>query len=331
MSDATFEIEEEEEKSGGAGWLATFADLMSLLMCFFVLLLSFSEMDVLKYRQIAGSMREAFGVQNEVNVKDIPKGTSVIAQEFSAGRPDPTPLNRVQQQSADTTKMTLDVRSKPPGQSETTAERSTDPDTAEAVMREVMRKESEETAQLLSDALEEEISNGKIEIESGAGSVTIRIREKGSFPSGSATFDAEFLPVMAKLRETLKTVEGDIAVEGHTDDIPINTEQFRSNWDLSADRALSVAHELFKDPAIDAGRFMVVGFADTRPLAPNDNWKNRASNRRVEIVIRRGFDEGKSEGLESLLEARAGEAGAPGLADKTPDPETGAVSTWLTG
>ena len=322
MSDTTFEIEEEEE-SGGAGWMATFADLMSLLMCFFVLLLSFSEMDVLKYRQIAGSMRAAFGVQNEVKVKDIPKGTSVIAQEFSAGRPDPTPLNRVQQQTADTTKMTLDVRSKPPGQSETSAKGSTDPDTA--VMREVFRKESEETAQLLGDALWEEISNGKIEIESGAGSVTIRIRERGSFPSGSATFDAEFLPVMAKLRETLKSVAGDIAVEGHTDDIPINTDQFRSNWDLSAERALSVAHELFKDDAIDADRFMVVGYADTRPLAPNDDWKNRARNRRVEIVIRRGFQEGRSEGIESLIKARAADADAAESGDRATSPETGSA------
>ena len=325
MSDTAFEIEEEEE-SGGAGWMATFADLMSLLMCFFVLLLSFSEMDVLKYRQIAGSMREAFGVQNEVKVKDIPKGTSVIAQEFSAGRPDPTPLNRVQQQSADTTKMSLDVRSKPPGESEATAERSTDPDTAEAVMREVLRRESEETAQLLNEALAEEISNGKIEIESGAGSVTIRIRERGSFPSGSATFDAAFLPTMAKLREALKRVEGDIAVEGHTDDIPINTTQFRSNWDLSAERALTVAHELFKDESIDAGRFMVVGYADTRPLAPNDDWKNRASNRRVEVVIRRGLQEGRSEGIESLMGAQAGEAGAPEPSDQPTNAEPGAES-----
>ncbi|MGL4640985.1 MAG: flagellar motor protein MotB, partial [Shewanella sp.] len=72
---------------GAPLWLATFADLMSLLMCFFVLLLSFSEMDVLKFKQIAGSMKYAFGVQNKVEVKDIPKGTSVIALEFRPGRP----------------------------------------------------------------------------------------------------------------------------------------------------------------------------------------------------------------------------------------------------
>ena len=72
-------------------WMGTFADLMSLLMCFFVLLLSFSEMDVLKFKQIAGSMKFAFGVQNQLEVKDIPKGTSIIAQEFRPGRPEPTP------------------------------------------------------------------------------------------------------------------------------------------------------------------------------------------------------------------------------------------------
>ena len=69
-----------------AAWVMTFADLMSLLMCFFVLLLSFSEMDALKFKRLAGSMNEAFGVQNTLNVTDIPKGTSIIAQEFSPGR-----------------------------------------------------------------------------------------------------------------------------------------------------------------------------------------------------------------------------------------------------
>ncbi len=295
---------EEDEKAGGAGWLATFADLMSLLMCFFVLLLSFSEMDVLKYKQIAGSMKEAFGVQNEVKVKDIPKGTSVIAQEFSSGRPENTPVNKVQQQTADTTKMTLDTRTKPPGESETQSDspsdKLSDPQIAEAIMREVLRREAEDTAKMLSEELSREISAGKIDVESGLSTVTIRIRERGSFPSGSATLNADFLPVMADLRKVLTEVKGKIAIEGHTDDIPINTTRFRSNWDLSAERALSVAHELLKDETIDAGRFMVVGYAETQPLAPNDDWKSRARNRRVEIVIRRGLEDAADTDLESL-------------------------------
>ncbi len=89
-------------------WMGTFADLMSLLMCFFVLLLSFSEMDVLKFKQIAGSMKFAFGVQNRLEVKDIPKGTSIIAQEFRPGRPEPTPIDVIMQQTIDITQQTLE-------------------------------------------------------------------------------------------------------------------------------------------------------------------------------------------------------------------------------
>ena len=73
--------------AGAPAWIMTFADLMSLLMCFFVLLLAFSEMDALKFKQLAGSMKMAFGVQRDVKAKEIPKGTSVIAKEFSPGKP----------------------------------------------------------------------------------------------------------------------------------------------------------------------------------------------------------------------------------------------------
>ena len=95
---------------GLPAWMGTFADLMSLLMCFFVLLLAFSEMDVLKFKQIAGSMKFAFGVQNKIEVKDIPKGTSVIAMEFRPGRPDPTPIETIQQQTIEMTQQMLEFQ-----------------------------------------------------------------------------------------------------------------------------------------------------------------------------------------------------------------------------
>ena len=94
-------------------WLATFADLMSLLMCFFVLLLSFSEMDALKFKQLAGSMSQAFGVQRDVKTKDIPKGTSIIAKEFTPGRPTPTVLKVMRQHTTDELKKNLDFRKGP--------------------------------------------------------------------------------------------------------------------------------------------------------------------------------------------------------------------------
>ncbi len=103
--------EEEECPACPAGlpaWLATFADLMSLLMCFFVLLLSFSEMDVQKYKRVAGSMQFAFGVQREIDAKQIPKGTSVVAKEFSPGKPVPTPMPSVRQMTTSEMKQNLD-------------------------------------------------------------------------------------------------------------------------------------------------------------------------------------------------------------------------------
>lgn len=82
----------EEAHAGAPAWVMTFADLMSLLMCFFVLLLAFSEMDVLKFKQLSGSMKAAFGVQRMIKADEIPKGTSIIAQEFSPGIPQPQPF-----------------------------------------------------------------------------------------------------------------------------------------------------------------------------------------------------------------------------------------------
>ncbi|MFT6253955.1 MAG: chemotaxis protein MotB, partial [Granulosicoccus sp.] len=106
-------VDEEEECECPAGlpaWMATFADLMSLLMCFFVLLLSFSEMDAMKFKRLAGSMAQAFGVQTQLKVIQVPKGTSIIAQEFSPAIPEPTPINEIWQKTADITQMSLEVK-----------------------------------------------------------------------------------------------------------------------------------------------------------------------------------------------------------------------------
>lgn len=297
MSDA-------EVKAGAPAWMATFADLMALLMCFFVLLLSFSEMDVQKYKQVAGAMADAFGVQNEVAATAIPMGTSIIAQEFSSGRPQPSPDNVVQQQTVENTRMSLQT-----GQ----ADRGDDSNSArsEAEVAEVARQlllekleelkaQTEEDADLLQEILDKEVQDNLIDIESGFRSITIRIRERGSFPSGSANLNVDFIPVMAKLRSALSDINGRVAVEGHTDDIPISTNDYPSNWHLSSQRALSVAHELLRDGSISDNRFMVIGYADTKPFDTNESTEARAKNRRVEIVIHQEVDEDISAEIRDL-------------------------------
>lgn len=274
--------------AGLPAWLATFGDLMSLLMCFFVLLLSFSEMDVLKFKQLAGSMREAFGVQAEIKVEDIPKGTSIIAQEFSPGRPDPTPLNEVRQMTVNNDMNTLDIRSLE-GESTNLDQRQNEAESLQQLQQQ-MEQEAREQAVKVATALAQEIGDGSVEVEADERKVIIRVKEKGSFASGSAELEYAYIPVMAKIRDILIDINSDVSIEGHTDNVPYSGRAFNSNWGLSAARALAVATELFDDSRIDQSRYQVIGHADTKPLVPNNTALNRATNRRVEIIIQRGKD-----------------------------------------
>ncbi len=263
-------------------WVMTFADLMTLLMCFFVLLLAFSEMDAAKFKQLSGSMKDAFGVQAEVEVRTIPKGTSVVAQEFSPGKPDPSAINTVRQFTIDSNRNTLD-----------------------ALDREL--KEIEETrdhARRLRIALKEEIKAGSVAIQTEGMKVIVHILENASFESGYADVRPDFIPVLTKIAGLIDNNSGEVTVSGHTDNVPIRNARFRSNWDLSTSRAVSVAHELLRVSDLDPVNVMVTGHADTRPRSPNDSDENRARNRRVDISIVRGREIDK---FRTMSIARAAE------------------------
>ncbi len=265
-------------------WLATFADMMALLMCFFVLLLSFAEMDVLKYKQVAGAMKLAFGVQRVVKATEIPKGTSVIAKQYSPGKPtEITPLEIMREQTIDDTKTNLDYTD-----SETRNDSSVAEDEAEQIAEQKARRVAQEQAMELEDELSEAISNGLLEIEAFNDRVLIRIRERGSFGSGKAELKQEFLPVIKLIAEVLNQRDGHFIIAGHTDDIPIETRRFRSNWDLSAARAASVVHFFIQDGDVDPERLEIRALSDNEPIVPNDSWDNRAKNRRVEISVLHG-------------------------------------------
>ncbi|ADT67664.1 MAG: chemotaxis protein MotB [Pseudoalteromonas tetraodonis] len=284
---------------GLPAWMGTFADLMSLLMCFFVLLLAFSEMDVLKFKQIAGSMKFAFGVQNKIEVKDIPKGTSVIAMEFTPGKPEPTPIETIQQQTVEMTQQMLEFQagdeSSAGGRQEQRGEKrggessSTSEEVAAATAVSAADQEQiNDLVKKIAQQLEKQIIDGAIELESLGQQIIIRIRENGSFPSGSAFLQPQFKPIIQDIGRLLKDVPGEITVSGHTDDFQVSNELYINNWDLSSKRAVAVASELQKVPGFDKTRMMVVGRAETRPLVPNDSREDRRRNRRVEISILQG-------------------------------------------
>jgi len=350
----------------------TFADLMSLLMCFFVLLLSFSEMDVSKYKEMAGSMKDAFGVQRDIKSKEPPKGINVIAREFSPGRPEPTELNVIRQMTTRDMRVNLDlgkrrhrpaptprakrdpgVEKTPEQQSQTAgltamqqqelaqakalaAKRLEEKLQAEAQLAGKQAKDKanritidqksldelvaariaaqkqrdlEQSAKLISNALGQEIRSGSVDVETAGRKIIIRVREKASFGSGRAELKEAFRPILARVAEILKGTDGKIIVAGHTDNVPIYTERFRSNWELSAARAVSVAHEMMLATNVPAERFLIQGFADTEPVAKNDTPANRARNRRVEIILQQGDD--KLSGDQISGEKSPSPAGRP--------------------
>ena len=111
------------------------------------------------------------------------------------------------------------------------------------------------------------------------------------------------MPILKKINEVLTQTDGLIAVAGHTDNIPISTSRYRSNWELSTSRATSVVHELLRYNTIPPERFVLEGYADTRPLAPNDSAENRATNRRVEIVVLKGsIDADFTQSIDDLIQ-----------------------------
>lgn len=271
MSD---EIEAPPGEAGAPMWMVTFADLSTLLLCFFVLLLSFSEMDVAKFKQLAGSMREAFGVQADIKAKQIPKGTSIIAREFSPGEPNPTAINQVRQFTIDSSKNTL---------------KFADVDDLKKLKEQSKQQEmAQSEANRIADGLRGEIEEGKVIVRAVGSTTVIHILERGSFQSGGDKVQPSFKPVLAKIHDLLVDTTGVIRVAGHTDNLPISTSRFRSNWALSSARAVTVAHEFMGKRKIDAERFVVAGHADTKPLGDNSNAEGRALNRRVDVSIFQG-------------------------------------------
>jgi len=269
------------KKKGQAGaptWIVTFADLMSLLLTFFVLLLSFSVMEVDKFKKIAGAMSDAFGLQS------MDKKSGIIELDGSP--------------AASASKHVLPIPIPEMDVTEYVAPEEEDvekgPEEPVQVVPDQAAEKAKRTFNDLKTVMASEIASDVIDLIHAGNVTVVRFPDQVSFPSGSGELKDEFLPILSKFLSVLEESEGQILISGHTDDLPISTAQYRSNWDLSASRAISVAQFILKHTTIDPSRITVQGFADSRPLAPNDSPENRAKNRRVEITIQSNSNDGQN-------------------------------------
>jgi chemotaxis protein MotB len=237
------------DEDGVADWLVTFADLMTLLLVFFVLLFSLSTFNVEKYKEILESIRVNPGngeptstLLEFIEIPDIMQ-TELTLEQLTGLKPKPEKT--------------------PPGQSQNTE------DILEDINQYITQKHLGEYVVL-------EVLDGKI---------VIRIRGKVLFPTGSARLSQSAEPILDEVISILGEYrEYSINIKGHTDNIPISTPQFESNWELSAIRATAVLKYLIKQ-GISPKRLTATGFGDMFPLVPNTSEPNRAINRRVEFVL----------------------------------------------
>jgi chemotaxis protein MotB len=230
-------------------WLVSYADFITLLFAFFVVLFASSQANKAKQTELSAAMQSAF-----------------------------TPMG------------VFEAHSKTPPLTDRRASVNSTPAAIPLPLPSVRAESAEETEKHLNRLLAEQVAAGHIP----PGSVTMRItteglvislHEAGFFPSGSAEVRAASIPMLSSLAKTLPT--GPLRIEGHTDNVPIHTAQFATNWELSTARATAIARLLLDRGPIDPANVSAAGYAEFHPVASNATEEGRARNRRVDIILLR--------------------------------------------
>jgi chemotaxis protein MotB len=230
-------------------WLVSYADFITLLFAFFVVMFASSQTDKSKAQAVSDSVSEALGKG----------GVAAAVHEILGGTVDDLGKGNAQM--------------KGPGGSKA----STAPNAKPAELLPSML--------YLTKTLQDEIKDGKIEMHIEPRGLVISLRQATFFPSGGDAMDPATYPAIDRIAETIRALPNPVRLEGHTDSIPIHTARFRSNWELSAARAIAMMDLLADQYKVEAGRMAIAGYGETVPIESNDTAEGRAHNRRVDIVI----------------------------------------------
>lgn len=251
-----------EEHENHEAWAIPYGDLVTLLLAFFVVMYAISTVNEGKYRALSDSLSAAF--------KGTPRTPDPIAIGDRMVSPKKGETGIVPSGSLVGNPNTAVVQNSPGN--------------AEVPLQQHGMSRMDEIVGQIESAMAEQIENSSISVRRNGDGVEIELRTDSLFPSGSAKLAPSSLPIMQKLAETLQTLPYAMRVEGHTDDRPINTALFPSNWELSAARAATVVH-LFTEHGVDASRLAVIGLGEFRPEADNSTEAGRSANRRVRVII----------------------------------------------
>lgn len=251
----------EEEHENHERWLVSYADFITLLFAFFVVMYAISSVNEGKYKVLSNSLVNAFK-----NTTAQPGGQPIVVIQGA-------PLLPV----------------KPVAK----------PDKAVDQKKVEQRQKMKNMADDIKNALQPLIAQGKVKLLETSRGVTIEINDSVLFPAGQAKLEPASMSAMLAIAQVLAASDFPITIEGHTDNVPIATPQFPSNWELSAMRATTVLR-LFNDGGVGAERLTAIGYGETRPVDTNTTPEGRARNRRVSVLI----DSNRPEEPTELREAR---------------------------
>ena len=246
-----------EEHINHERWLVSYADFITLLFAFFVVMYSISSVNEGKYRVLSDSISAAF----DPSERGLP---------IKFSNPLKAPIvSRSVQTSSDTADST---QSRNPSAYDKVEASEQD----KVALKKIVSRVEKGLAPLIDKKLVK-INKNDLWIE-------IEIKSSILYPSGSAQLQSQAVPVLRKVAKIISEFDNQIQVEGFTDNVPIDTDEFRSNWELSAARAASVVH-LFSRNSVKPQRMSAVGYAEFKPIAKNDTAKGRRKNRRVKIIV----------------------------------------------
>jgi len=259
----------EEEHENHERWLVSYADFITLLFAFFVVMYAISSVNEGKYKVLSNSLTNAFN-----NTTAAPGGQPLAV-----------------------------IQGAPPIAVQPVFKADKLPEQVKAEEKKVQdRQRMKNVANNIMEALQPLVAQGKVRLLETSRGVTIEINDSILFPAGQSKLQPASSSAMGAIAQVLASTDFPITIEGHTDNVPISTPQFPSNWELSAMRATTVLR-LFNDSGVGAERLTAIGYGETRPLETNTTIEGRARNRRVSILI-------DSNRPEEPTEIKGGEAAA---------------------
>ena len=245
-----------EEHANHERWLVSYADFITLLFAFFVVMFASTQADKNKAKAVSESVRQA-----------LEHGQLSSAISMVLGR------DKYQSKRAPLTKAPPDQRENPPPPMMPPPTPDSHPaDLAKSLVT-------------LQKGLEMELKNGKLQVKLEARGLVISMREATFFASGDDKVAPDSLPIIIKIAAVVRSIPNQIRVEGHTDSKPIHNSRFRSNWELSSARGIAMLELLSSRFEISAARMAVAGYADNVPTDTNETDEGRAHNRRVDLVL----------------------------------------------